>query len=125
MFIRWGLEGLPSPVIGVTIGLATAATLYAVVLGTGRAPTTPGTPREVHRWILVGGILAAVAIAAQWTALDLVEVNVVVTLQQVATPVVVLVAPFIVVTAIERWTWRLILGMAAVIAGSTMVIWAN
>lgn len=125
LFIRWGLEGLPSPVIGVTIGLASAATLYAVVLASGRAPTTAGTPPEVRRWILMGGALVAVAIAAQWTALDLVEVNVVVTLQQVATPVVVLVAPFIVGTAIERWTWRLILGMVAVIAGSTLVIWAN
>jgi len=125
LFIRWGLEGLSSPVIGVTIGLAAAAGLYAIVLASGKAPTTSGTPPEVHRWLLIGGVLVAVAIAAQWTALDLVEVNVVVTLQQVATPVVVLVAPFIVGTAIERWTWRLILGMAAVIAGSTMVIWAN
>ena len=125
LFIRWGLEGLASPVIGVTIGLAAAAALYAVGLASGRAPTTSGTPLEVRRWILIGGILVAVAIAAQWTALDLVEVNVVVTLQQVATPVVVLVAPFIVGTVIERWTWRLILGMVAVIAGSTMVIWAN
>ena len=125
LFIRWGLEGLSSPVIGVTIGLAAAAALYAVGLASGRAPTTSGTPPEVRRWILIGGILVAAAIAAQWTALDLVEVNVVVTLQQVATPVVVLVAPFIVGTAIERWTWRLILGMVCVIAGSTMVIWAN
>ena len=125
LFIRWGLEGLSSPVIGVTIGLAAAAGLYAIVLASGKAPTTSGTPSEVHRWLLIGGVLVAVAIAAQWTALDLVEVNVVVTLQQVATPVVVLVAPFIVGTAIERWTWRLILGMVAVIAGSTMVIWAN
>ena len=125
LFIRWGLDGLASPVIGVTIGLAAAAALYAVVLASGRAPTTSGAPPEVRRWILIGGILVAGAIAAQWTALDLVEVNVVVTLQQVATPVVVLVAPFIVGTAIERWTWRLILGMVCVIAGSTMVIWAN
>ena len=125
LLIRWGLEGLSSPVIGVTIGLAAATTLYAVVLASGRAPTTSGTPPRVRRWILIGGILVAVAIAAQWTALDLVEVNVVVTLQQVATPIVVLVAPFIVGTAIEHWTWRLILGMVAVIAGSTMVIWAN
>lgn len=125
LFIRWGLEGLSSPVIGVTIGLAAAAGLYAIVLASGRAPTTSGTPPQVRRWLLIGGILVAVAIAAQWTALDLVEVNVVVTLQQVATPVVVLVAPFIVGTAIERWTWRLILGMVAVIAGSTIVIWAN
>jgi drug/metabolite transporter (DMT)-like permease len=125
LFIRWGLDGLASPVIGVTIGLAAAAALYAVVLASGRAPTTSGAPPEVRRWILIGGILVAGAIAAQWTALDLVEVNVVVTLQQVATPVVVLVAPFIVGTAIERWTRRLILGMVCVIAGSTMVIWAN
>ena len=125
LFIRWGLEGLSSPVIGVTIGLAAATALYAVVLASGRAPTTSGTPPEVRRWILIGGILVAAAIAAQWTALDLVEVNVVVTLQQMATPVVVLIAPFIVGSAIERWTWRLILGMVAVIAGSTMVIWAN
>lgn len=125
LLIRWGLDGLPSPVIGVTIGLAAAAALYAVVLASGRAPTTSGVPRQVRRWILIGGVLVAAAIAAQWTALDLVEVNVVVTLQQVATPVVVLVAPVIVGTSIERWTWRLILGMVAVIAGSTMVIWAN
>ena len=125
LFIRWGLDGLPSPVIGVTVGLAAAASLYAVVLASGRTPTSAGTPPEVRRWILIGGFLFAGAIAAQWTALDLVEVNVVVTLQQVATPVVVLVAPFIVGTAIERWTRRLIVGMVAVIAGSTMVIWAN
>ena len=125
LFIRWGLEGLSSPVIGVTIGLAAATALYAVVLASGRVPTTSGVPPEVRRWILIGGILVAAAIAAQWTALDLVEVNVVVTLQQAATPVVVLIAPFIVGTVIERWTWRLILGMVAVIAGSTMVIWAN
>jgi drug/metabolite transporter (DMT)-like permease len=125
LLIRWGLEGLSSPVIGVTVGLAAATVLYAIVLASGKTPTTGGTPPGVRRWILIGGILVAVAIAAQWTALDLVEVNVVVTLQQVATPVVVLVAPSIVGTAIERWTWRLILGMVAVIAGSTMVIWAN
>jgi drug/metabolite transporter (DMT)-like permease len=125
LLIRWGLEDLSSPVIGVTIGLAAAAALYAIVLVSGRVPTTTGTPPGVRRWILIGGILVAVAIAAQWTALDLVEVNIVVTLQQVATPVVVLVAPFIVGTEIEQWTWRLILGMVAVIAGSTMVIWAN
>jgi drug/metabolite transporter (DMT)-like permease len=125
LFIRWGLQDLESPVIGVTIGLACAAALYAVALISGRAPTTSGRPHGVRRWLLLGGILVAVAIAAQWTALDLVEVNVVVTLQQVATPVVVIVAPIVVGTAIERWTWRLIVGMIAVIAGSTMVIWAN
>ena len=97
----------------------------AVGLASGRAPTSSGTPAEAYRWVLIGGILVALAIGSQWTALDLVEVNVVVTLQQIATPVVVLVAPLIVGAAIERWTWRLIVGMVSVIAGSTLVIWAN
>ncbi len=125
LFIRWGLEGLPSPVIGVTIGLAAAATSYGILLRFVSARPASRAPKEVRQWVLIAGVLVAIAIAAQWTALDLVEVNVVVTLQQVTTPVVVLVAPFIVGTAIERWTWRLILGMVAVTAGSTMMIWAN
>ena len=87
--------------IGVTIGLACATALYAVALISGRAPTTSGRPHGVRRWLLLGGVLVAVAIAAQWTALDLVEVNVVVTLQQVATPVVVIVAPIVVGTAMS------------------------
>ena len=125
LFIRWGLEGLPSPVIGVTIGLAAAVTSYGVLLAVVSTQPSTQAPREARPWVLIAGALVALAIAAQWTALDLVEVNVVVTLQQVTTPVVVLVAPFIVGTAIERWTWRLIGGMLAVIAGSTMMIWAN
>lgn len=125
LFIRWGLEGLPSPIIGVTIGLAAAVSSYAALRAVVSTQPTTRAPKEAHRWILIAGVLVAIAIAAQWTALDLVEVNVVVTLQQVTTPVVVLVAPFIVGTAIERWTWRLIVGMIAVTAGSTLMIWAN
>ena len=125
LFIRWGLEGLPSPIIGVTVGLLAAASLYALVLAVGAAPTSSDMPREALSWILIGGVLVAGAIAAQWTALDLTEVSTVVTLQQMATPVVVLVAPFIVGTDAEKWTWRLISGMVAVLAGSTLMIWAN
>lgn len=125
LLIRWGLDGLSSPIIGVTVGLLAAALLYALVLATGIAPTTSGVPGEAVGWILVGGVLVAGAIAAQWTALDLTEVSTVVTLQQMATPVVVLVAPFVVGTDTEKWTWRLIGGMVAVLAGSTLMIWAN
>ncbi len=125
LFIRWGLEGLDSPIIGVTIGLLAAAILYAAVLGSGAAPTSAGLPRQALGWIAIAGLLVAAAIAAQWTALDLTEVSTVVTLQLTATPVVVLVAPFIVGTELEKWTWRLIGGMLAVLAGSILMIWAN
>ena len=68
LFIRWGLDGLPSPIIGVTVGLLAAASLYAIVLAAGAAPTSSGIPRQALGWILIGGFLVAAAIAAQWTA---------------------------------------------------------
>jgi hypothetical protein len=42
-----------------------------------------------------------------------------------ATPVVVLTAPFIVGTEMERLTPSLLLGMAAVIGGSMLVVWTG
>jgi drug/metabolite transporter (DMT)-like permease len=125
LFIRWGLEGLPSPIIGVTIGLFAAAGLYALILAGGAAPTTSGLPFAALGWILIGGVLVAAAIGAQWTALDLTEVSTVVTLQLTASPVVVLIAPFVVGTEIEQWNWRLVAGMVAVLAGSVLTIWTS
>lgn len=124
LFIRWGLDGLDSPIIGVTIGLLAAAGLYAIVLAAGLGPAPSGEPRRAVGWIAIAGVLVAAAIAAQWTALDLTEVSTVVTLQLTASPVVVLVAPFVVGTEVERWTWRLVAGMLAVLAGSILTIWA-
>ncbi len=125
LFIRWGLEGLDRPIIGVTVGLLAAAALYALVLAVGAAPTSSGTTRSALGWIAIAGVLVAAAIAAQWTALDLTEVSTVVTLQLMASPVVVLVAPFIVGTEAERWTWRLLVGMVAVLTGSLLAIWTS
>lgn len=125
LFIRWGLDGLDSPIIGVTVGLLAAAGLYAIVLAVGAAPTSSGTTRSALIWIAIAGVLVAAAIAAQWTALDLTEVSTVVTLQLTASPVVVLVAPIVVGTESERWTWRLVIGMVAVLAGSILTIWIN
>jgi hypothetical protein len=43
-----GLGGPVEPLIGVTVGLTAAATLYAVVLASGRAPITASTPPEAR-----------------------------------------------------------------------------
>ncbi len=122
LFIRWGLAGLPIPLFGVTVGLAAAAALYAVALAL-RLPAVDGsTPGAALPWIGLGAVIVGIAITSQWIAFDLIEISVAITLMQVSTPVVVLVAPLVVGTEMERITLRLVAGMVAVVGGSVLVV---
>lgn len=123
IFVRWGLEGLDVPLIGVTLALACAAVAYAVVLVLRKHPIR--VPRAAYRWILLSSLLAAGAIAAQWQAWDLIEVTVAITLMQLATPVVVFAAPLVIGTEMEQITPALLIGMVAVIGGSMLVVWTG
>ncbi len=121
LFIRFGLDELPSPLIGVTIGLAGAATLYGFALLLRRPSAPPGKGAAV--WLIAAAIVVAAAITSQWTSFGLIEISVAVTLLQLATPTVVLVAPIIVRTEAERPSVALVAGMVAILAGSLIVIW--
>ena len=124
LFIRWGLEGLPVPLIGVTIGIAAAMVLYAVVLTATRRWKTGPLPRSNLLWLMAAGTLVAAAIVAQWTAYDLITIAVAITLMQVAAPVVILVAPVIVGTRMERITVPVVSGAFLIVAGSIVVVLA-
>lgn len=122
LFIRWGLDGLPIPLFGVTVGLTAATALYAAVLAL-RLPAVGGSsPRSAMPWIGLGALIVGIAITSQWIAFDLIEISVAITLMQISTPVVVLVAPLVVGTEMERITLRLIAGMVAVVGGSVLVV---
>ncbi len=122
VFIRWGLEGLDAPLLGVTIGLAAATAAYAVALTvTGRWKGDP-IPRGKAMWLGLAGVLVAVAISAQWTSYTFIEIATAVTLMQLSTPTVILTAPFIVGFEHERITLPLVLGTGLVMAGSILVI---
>lgn len=123
LLVRWGLEGLDVPLIGVALALASAATAYAVMIALRRHRVH--VPRDAYRWIVLSSLLAAGAIAAQWQAWDLIEVTVAITLMQLATPVVVFAAPIVIGTEMERVTPVLVLGMIAVLAGSLLVVWTG
>jgi uncharacterized membrane protein len=122
VFIRWGLEGLDAPLLGVTIGLAAATAAYAVALTvTGRWKGDP-IPRGKAMWLGLAGVLVAVAISAQWTSYTFIEIATAVTLMQLSAPTVILTAPFIVGFEHERITLPLVLGTGLVMAGSILVI---
>jgi drug/metabolite transporter (DMT)-like permease len=130
LFIRWGLAGIPAPMIGVGVGLLAATLMYAVTLAvvrtraTSQAAELPKT-RPAVVWILLAGVLVAIAISLQWMAFDLIAIAVAITLLQLSVPTVIVLAPVLIGSPVERPTPRLLVGAAAVVSGSILVVLAG
>lgn len=128
VFIRKGLEGLPSPLLGVTAGLAGSAAAYGLLLlprllvGGRDSPTGRPAGREAMLFKLAAGILVGLATWARWIAVDLVPVAVALALSQVSVPVVLLISPFVGGRRVEQVTTRLWQGSALIIAGSSVLL---
>ena len=125
VFVRFGREGLPDPLLGVAIGFLAAFAFYAVALGsTGRAQHIRAVwPRRIPA--LLAGFSIAVAIGTQWTAFDLIEIAVATSIMQISVPIVVLTAPLIVGTEFEKLTLPLVIGTILVVGGSTLTVLAR
>ncbi len=125
LFIRWGLAGVPAPLIGVGVGLIAATLMYAVTLALARRHLSrTGSDRPAAVLTVLAGVLVATAISLQWMAFDLIAIAVVITLLQLAVPTVIAVAPLLIGTPMEKPTPRLLFGAAAVVGGSILVVLA-
>ncbi len=126
LFIRWGLNGVDVPLLGVAIGLlaGTVAQGIVVLVRTRLAGENP-VNRHVSTWIVPAGITVAMSIAFQWTAFDLITVAVAITVMQVSAPTVLVLAPIVVGGELERPDLAMVTGSAAVIAGSVIVVLAG
>ena len=120
IFVRWGLDEFDHPLLGLAVGMAVTAPAMHVSsrLITGQWVKVP---RGVRRWLVSGGLAAAIALTAQWTAFALIPVGAAISLQQLSTPVVLFVGPLLLSAPAERTTPRLLVGTALVIAGSIVV----
>jgi len=123
--IRLGLQGLDAPLLGLTIGLAVSLVVQAVGLTIARAWHRAPVPRNAYRWMAVGGVTGAMAISAQWISFDLTTVAIALTVQQLATIVVVGLAPLMFRDPVERINTLLLGGAAAMLAGSVVVVLAG
>jgi drug/metabolite transporter (DMT)-like permease len=117
------LEGLDSPLLGVTIGLlAATATLGGVLAARGSL----GAVRSIARNALGLKLLAAVLVAfATWfrlLALDETAVAVVLAANQVTVPITLVLAPIMVGRHLEQTGSRVWLGGALVVAGVLALI---
>jgi len=151
ILIRQGLRDLPSPLLGVTVGMVAAALAYGLTLplrgrlarwsSIGAAPRSPGVTgcgdgahrgyltgalglrftREALAWKLAAGVLVAVSTWARWYSVALVPVAVVLALGLLSVPTVMAVAPALVGRRAERVTAPVLAGSALVVAGALVI----
>ena len=117
------LDGLPSPLLGVALGLIAAVPAYGAGVVVRRSRQGLGA---VARRSLMLKVAAATLLAlATWSrllALDHTDVGVVLALNLVSVPVVLLLAPLVVGGHLERVTARVWAGAGLVVAGVLSLI---
>ncbi|MEJ2733896.1 MAG: EamA family transporter [Anaerolineae bacterium] len=122
IFIRNGLEELPSPLLGVSVGMIITTVVYGVVLLFRRKQIHQGPiPRDAWLFQVAAGAMVGLATWARWIALDLAPVAVVMTLGRTNVPVVIFLAPLLVGRKAERVTARVWLGAALIVAGAVVL----
>ena len=118
-----GLERFESPLLGVTIGMLTAAAAFGVLLTVSRTPVLGGAgSREAVSLKLVAGVIVAFATWGRWLALEDTEVAVVLALSLITVPVVLVASPIISGRHVEVVTSRTWAGALLVMAGSLLLI---
>lgn len=131
ILIRKGLVGLPSPLWGVTVGLAVATIGFMSWLRVRR----PEPHQRMRSWTamdrrirvaiwfqVVAGLASALGSIGRTIAIDVAPVVVVVPLVQTASLWTIVFAPLMLGRQVERVTPKLVLGAVLVVAGAALVI---
>lgn len=123
IFIREGLEGLPSPLLGVTVSMVAAAIVFAIVLAVRRRRLQDRIASAAALGTKVlAGLLVGVATWMRWIALDRTTVAIVLSINAISVPTVLVLAPLVVGRQHERVTARVWFGAGLVVAGSLVLI---
>lgn len=128
VFIRLGLEGLPSPLLGLTVGMVVCVAVYALLLlARGSRSDSPWRtiPRSVKILQVLAGTFVGLSTWARWVALDLAPVGVVIALGRVNVPVLLLLAPIFLGGRLEKVTPTVWLGGILIIVGSLILIFTG
>ncbi len=123
IFTRKGLEGLSSPLLGVTIGMIASAAAYGLPLMVRRKRqgALPAST-EALLFKIAAGVLVGLSTWARWVALDLAPVAPVLALTLMSVPVVILLSPIVSGKHQEPVTVALWAGAALIVGGALMLI---
>ncbi len=122
LFIRHGLVGLDSPLLGVTTGLWGCAALAALILLVRPKRLAQPPAGEEMAFRVAAAVLVGLATWARWMAVDLIPISVALALTQVSVPIVLLVSPLVSGRHLELVSARLWLGAALVVGGSSVLL---
>ena len=118
-----GLEGLPSPLLGVTVGMLAAVPSYALALLVhSRRNGLGGMARTSFALKIAAAVVLAMATWWRLLALDDAAVAVVLALNLLSVPVTLWLAPIVVGRRIEAVTLRVYLGALLVMTGTLSLI---
>ncbi len=123
-FTRLGLEGLNSPLLGVTVGMAASSICYAIALAARGVPEFRSIGTDALAFKVIAGVLVGLSTWLRWIALDMAPVAFVIALSLVSIPTVNLLTPFFVEKHLEQVTARVWGGSALIVAGSLVLILA-
>jgi len=121
-FTRLGLQGLHSPLLGVTIGMIASTLCYAVAIGVRSLRTPIGAiSMDSIVFKVAAGVLVGLSTWLRWIAIDLAPVAFVIALTLVSVPTVNLLTPLVVDHKVEQVTATVWGGSLLVVAGSLIL----
>lgn len=122
IFIRSGLDGLPSPIIGVAIGLSVNVLAYGILLWVRRSEWQ-GKPIENKALMLqlLAAVFVALATWVRWIALETTSVAVVSALERISVPVVIILSLLMLDQSHERVNRNVWIGGLMIVAGAIIL----
>jgi len=130
IFIRYGLETIPSPLIGVTIGMVFCTFAYGLILLVRFRNQTEEEKKYSYSkqgilLLLFGGIFLGFGTLSRWIAIDLEPIAIVIGLSGLTVPVVLMLSPILMGRNLENVTVRIWLGAGLVIIGASLITFSR
>jgi drug/metabolite transporter (DMT)-like permease len=126
ILIKEGLEGLPSPLLGLTLGMVVAVLAYAAALPLRPQVDGPALGSRISlAFKLAAGVMVGLSVWARWAALDYTSIAVVLALGLLSVPIVLLLSPLLMGRHVEHVTIQIWLGAALVVVGGLVLVFLS
>lgn len=122
LLIRVGLDGFGSPILGVTVGIATTTLAYGVAVAVVSRRRRDVQEQAPVALLALAGTLVGLSIWWQWSAFQRAPIAIVLAVLQLSAPVVAIVSPLVSRDPLERGGALLWVGLVCVVSGAMVFL---